>query len=267
METICIFARRAALGAVILATMCAGAARADSVSPLLIPPGLQLWKTLPGSFLIVSLPAGSLGTQNGNLSDALSDVIINSVGLGGSSGGTQSPLQFDTPMESLGLNFSKIQYEYKVQKQQPADTTLKHAPAKLFSIGSTDTVPIEIVSMSLMSSSPVTITYGGGASSSFFDVFVELDPASIQQPGSLTLQRTGTNSGAYQFALPIIFRLTFTNTSPSGPQANGPLVFTETFVSNGNFRVTPEPGTLALVALGAAGIFARRRRQKIETRN
>jgi hypothetical protein len=221
---------------------------------------LQLLVTLPGSYLIVSLPAGFFGQHDGNPSDPLSDAIISSFGVGGSSGGSPSPLQLDVPVESTSFNFSKLQFEYKVQK--PANTTLQHGASKLFSIGSTDTVPIEMVSMTLTSASPVTITYGNGASSSFFDVFVDLDPASIQQPGSLTLLRTGTNSGTYQFSLPITYRLTFTNISPAGPQANGPAVFTDTFAANGTFTVVPEPGTLALVAMGVAGIIARRANRK-----
>jgi hypothetical protein len=267
MKRIRVIARCAALAAAVLATLGAGPARADSVPPLIIPPGLQLLHVLPGSFIVVSLPAGSLGLLNGQPSDPLTDVIINSFGVGGSSSGTQSPLQFDTPIESTSFNHSKIDYDYKVQKENQAptpDATLKwDVRINLFNIGNTDTVPIEIVSLSLMSVQPVTINYGNGAFSSFFDVFVELDPASTQQPGSLTLVRVGSTTGTYQLTLPVTYRLTFINTNPALTTLGGSFVFTDTFNASGSFQVVPEPGSLALVALGVAGIFARRARTSL----
>lgn len=97
--------------------------------------------------------------------------------------------------------------------------------ANLPDVGDQDTVPIEIVALSLQSVSPVQI------GSSFFDVFVEL--SGPQDEGSMTLFRTdpdGVAGGVFDSTLPV----------------NG--LFTLQLVS--------EPATLLLLGTGLAALLA-----------
>jgi hypothetical protein len=71
-----------------------------------------------------------------------------------------------------------------------------------------DTIPIEIVEMKLVSTSPITVTFNGGQNPEQWDVEVEL--SNPQTPGTMTLTRTGPNSGTFDSSLPVIPVFTFT---------------------------------------------------------
>jgi len=150
---------------------------ADTI--LAVPTGYQLLSSDSGTAVKLSAPAGAFGQQSNALSDALSNVIIDSVGVGGSSPGPQSPFEFDVPMEATGVNFGKVNWEYKAQ--DAPSTVMKIQGWTLKNIGSTVQAPVEMLSLSLRSVSPLQVTYGNGASSSFFDVFVELLPSTDRQ--------------------------------------------------------------------------------------
>ena len=232
--------------------------RADTI--LAVPAGYQLLSSDAGTAVKLSAPAGAFGQQSNALSDALSNVIIDSVGVGGSSPGPQSPFEFDVPLEATGVNFDSVNWEYT--KQDPS-TVMKIQGWTLPNIGSTAQAPIEMLSLSLRSVSPLQVTYGNGVSSSFFDVFVELLPSA--QSGTLDLTRTDNFSGTYSLSIPIAYQMTFVNTSPSGPQANGPLVFADILANSGNFSVVPEPASVLLLSIAIAvfalgGVEGRRRK-------
>jgi hypothetical protein len=142
-----------------------------------------------------------------------------------------------------------------------ADTKFKIPGWQLNNVGSTTTIPIEIVSMSLTSVQPIPVSFGSGGTS-FFDVFVILDPQAIQQPGALTLTLTGQNTGTFQMNYPVSLIFTFSNTNPNGPQPNGPIRLQNSFTSSGQFAVVPEPTSILLIATGAAGIYLRKRARK-----
>ena len=225
----------------------APAVRADTI--LSVPSGFQLLSSDPGTKVKLSAPAGTFGQQSNALSDALSNVIIDSVGFGGSGPGPQSPFQFDEPIEATGFNFGKVIWAYK---NQDPSAPMKFTGWTLPNFGSTAHVSIEMISFSLQSTSPLQVTYGNGSSSSFFDVFTALLlPA---QTGILDLERTGESSGTYSFSIPIQYQMTFVNTVPGGPQANGPLVFTDTLAASGKFTVVPEPASAVLLSVSLVGI-------------
>jgi hypothetical protein len=71
------------------------------------------------------------------------------------------------------------------------------------------TVDIEIVALSLVSTSPITVTYDGGASSDMWDVAVDLSTVAAPM-GTLTATKTYCNGGTYTSTLPVQPRFTFT---------------------------------------------------------
>jgi hypothetical protein len=75
-------------------------------------------------------------------------------------------------------------------------------------IGSSDPIPIEIIELSLVSSSPITVTYNGGQNPEQWDVEVDLSP--LPQPqGQMTIHRTHANGGTFDTQLPVLPRFTF----------------------------------------------------------
>lgn len=80
-----------------------------------------------------------------------------------------------------------------------------------------DTVPIEIVALSLISVEPVTVTYNGGATSEVWDVKVDLSP-SLPSVGQMTINKTKVNGGTFSTQLQIVPRLTFVSLSNAQTQ-------------------------------------------------
>jgi hypothetical protein len=140
-------------------------------------------------------------------------------------------------------------------------TVIQRGAIHFNNVGDTDTVPIEIVELHLTSIDPIMVTYGSEPPS-FFDVFVDLDPAASQTPGSLQLTWTGFNTagfpvGTMQTTLPVDFRLQFIGTEPSDPQAQMPLTGSTVLGPGGpggTWQATPEPTTLLLFISGLAGV-------------
>jgi hypothetical protein len=121
-------------------------------------------------------------------------------------------------------------------------------------------IPIEIVSLSLVSVAPITVTYGGGASSQTFDMHVDLAPGP-QPLGSMTVTKTHPNGGTFDSFLPVHSMISFTNTDPSGPQAQQPLQRTDEFQSVDVCWQVPEPSSLILAGLAFPWLMLRVRRE------
>ena len=137
----------------------------------------------------------------------------------------------------------------------------------LNNIGDTETVEVEIVSLSLQSATPLEVTYGGGQAASFFDVFLRLDPSSTQRRGSIIATREGENFGTFDSVLPLAFEMEFINTNPNGPRAMGTIIDDLDLVADDvAFNVVaniPESSSplalLGLVALGVGASLLRKR--------
>jgi len=174
-----------------------------AASPLVVPAGFDSMKTSPPSEVDFNppIPADFFGPG----SDPFSD-IFPVEGSGSNSGFGPSDFEFSSSLFDsslfslfLGSDVSLADTDTVVERQGAAD---------LPNIGSMDTIPIEIVEMKLVSSSPITVTFNGGQDPEFWDVEVQLSDS--QAPGTMTLTRTGPNSGTFDSSLPVSPVFTFT---------------------------------------------------------
>ena len=144
------------------------------------------------------------------------------------------------------------------------DTVLQHGGATLPGVGGSVTVPIEVIALSLASSSPITVrTYGVD---SFWDVFVTLQ--AIPQPiGNLTLNQTTLSGGVFLAQVPALIEIVFVQIGGGGGPGTYPppmgFQTTATLTATGAYTVVPEPASLTLMGIGIAGIAARFRRRRM----
>ena len=65
-------------------------------------------------------------------------------------------------------------------------------------------IPIEMVALSVQSTHPITVTYGGGTSSDQWNVIVRLSQVVPQQRGEMDITRTSRDGGTFDYAsLPV----------------------------------------------------------------
>jgi hypothetical protein len=94
----------------------------------------------------------------------------------------------------------------------PTDTIVKRtSQAELPTCGSTTTVDIEIVALSLTSASPITVTYNGGQNPELWDVDVCLSSDTAQSPGSMTINHDCPEGGTFSATLPVLPKFTYTH--------------------------------------------------------
>lgn len=137
----------------------------------------------------------------------------------------------------------------------PTDTIVKrNSNAILPTPGSSTTVPIEIIALSLVSVNPITVTYNGGQTPDQWSVRACLAQTAPQQVGTMTI-RTNTcvcpEGGTFTSTLPVLPKFTFTRTLPSpatqvldfGVAGLPPIQFNTT---NGHWLAF-DPGGLGLV--------------------
>lgn len=105
--------------------------------------------------------------------------------------------------------------------------------------GGPATIPIELVSLSLQSAQPVPV------GSSFFDVFVGLDPAN-PSTGQMTIQGT-SSGGTFDSFFDVFFEATFTDTTNP---ANVFHVFGDLPLSSTNTPWVPDPPSGAVIVPG-----------------
>lgn len=78
------------------------------------------------------------------------------------------------------------------------------ATANVTTIPSSDTIPIEIVALNLVSVNPITVTYSGGFSPELWNVQVVLSPSLPQPMGSMTIHHTIPTGGTFDSTLPVV---------------------------------------------------------------
>ena len=129
---------------------------------------------------------------------------------------------------------------------EPIDTIIcRPAPVPLPAMGGTAPVAIELVELSLRSVTPITVTYGGGASR-FWNVFVT--EAGVMPGGSMAVTTMAvvpgvrTSGGIAMTDLPVVFEFTFVETTgtllsvPFGPNM---LSFDDPSAGNFQFNILP----------------------------
>jgi len=165
------------------ALICAATIAQNSFAQTVVSQGEDYWRTIsiPGaetnySFSDVPLPADFFGPG--------SDPFTGTVQLEG------------LPLPGLG------QYDTIVRRN--ADT----AP---LNITDSDTVPIEIVALSLQSIDPITVTFNGGMNPAEYDVRVCLS-SSPQGIGSMSITRTEACGGTYVADFPVVPKFILTPT-------------------------------------------------------
>ena len=112
----------------------------------------------------------------------------------------------------------------------PVDTIVRRgATSAGFTCPGSETIPIEIVALDLVSCAPITVTYNGGQSSELWDLRVCLDRP--QTGGQMTINHECQEGGSYNALLPVSTQVTATRISPAG--SAGPITRSDTFLSNG----------------------------------
>lgn len=152
-----------------------------------IQPGIDVWTTPGGG---ASLQDFSGGPIPADFFDPGSDPFTGTVRLAG------------VPLRNLTVP--------SMPGTLPFDTVVERRnPASLPDVGSQDTIPIEIVALSLQSASPITVTYNGGQNPELWDVQVCLSTNAPQPLGTMTIHHTCQNGGTFDSTLPVVAKLVF----------------------------------------------------------
>lgn len=193
--------------------------------PLLAPLGDDVFFSPPGqSVLPLQLPANFFGPG--------SDPFFGTVQLGGSPFSPPS----SQPFEAMGpfRHVAQAAMHGVVDARQTTsqgDTIIRRSTdAWLSDPGTpagTQTVPIQIVQLSLVSVQPIVVTYNGGQNPQQWMVQMSVNPNSTQQTGAMTLTRTSAQGGTFTSELPVKSMMVFTNLS--GPGTVGPIERTDTY--------------------------------------
>ncbi len=89
-------------------------------------------------------------------------------------------------------------------------------------IGGSDTVPIEIVALSLTSCEPIEVSFNGGTAIEEWVVDVHLSPTVAQTPGTMTIYLKHADGGTFDSDLPVVPILEFSQVSGTATAAMDP---------------------------------------------
>jgi hypothetical protein len=201
-------------------------------------PGFDLWETRPAgieppTFFNLQIPPdylgmGSLpfdgrvdfvGDRTGTLGCPVSDLF----------------LRFDTPL--VGQFGQQSVVDARAGDGLAATDTIvqRLGTAELPNVGDSQNVPIQIVSLSLVSVRPIVVNYRDGSTAQWV---VDVGLAPLPQPtGGMTMTKTHADGGTWSSTLPVHPRFTFRNLDPTGPPAQGPIDLFDMLQSNGTFEL------------------------------
>ncbi len=186
---------------------------------LVIPPGIDLFETpddgmtVESTFTVNPIPADFFGPG--------SDPFDGIIALQG------SPLA-TLPPDTLG----------------PTDVIIKRLePVVLDEPTSVDAVPIQLIALSLVSTSPITVTYDGGQDPELWDVDICLSTIGWPPPGSMTIVRDCDSGGSfYANFFEVRLKATFTRLNPpGGPWVIDPYRATPHFIRSGRWSTFVPP--------------------------
>ncbi len=119
------------------------------------------------------------------------------------------------------------------------DTVVRRLDSALLpNDGAMDTIPIEIVSLNLVSCAPIKVVINGA--DTFWDVAVNLQPAP-QPIGSMTITRNDSNGGTFTSQFHVLPRFTFTRVNDSIPLVLDTVQFQLQTTSPEPWGYTPSP--------------------------
>jgi hypothetical protein len=147
----------------------------------------------------------------------------------------------------------------------PTDAIVeRHETAHLPVCPSSDQIEIEIVALSLVSVSPITVTYGGG-DPELWEAKMCLSSLVPQTPGTMIINRDCDDGGTFSAELPVIPKIIFTRIDPPYSQSildfgafpYAEILFTETghwTYSDPGFNAITSPGGV-MVDHDCDGVF------------
>ena len=137
----------------------------------------------------------------------------------------------------------------------PIDTVVRRLnPTVPLSPPMADTVPIEIIGLSLVSCNPITVTYGTG-SPELWNVRVNLSQTAVQTPGSMTIRMTHPDGGVFDSFLPVQPRLTFERVGGGATQVIDPAPLLQFQSQGAGWTLVGGPGGFNPSAHGITQIF------------
>ncbi|PYT17351.1 MAG: hypothetical protein DMF51_02715 [Acidobacteria bacterium] len=148
----------------------------------------------------------------------------------------------------------KVSQVEKVSLVTPVvDTIVQRKTSALFGKeGDTQTIPIEILALSLKSASPLVVTFGG-TSPQNWDVFVTLDGLQTQGTQDLTLTEEAWKMGTTRLgSLPVNFKVTFQHLTDTRLMAGLNIAFSGT---QGTFNGMSTPTLSSWGAILLAGFL------------
>jgi len=136
-----------------------------------------------------------------------------------------------------------------------ADTIVRRlVTANVPNMGDSDTIPIEIVALSLTSVSPITVTFNGGQNPELWDVDVTLSP-STPSPGTMTINHSAPEGGTYDADMNVFVLFTFTRQSDSSVRLldSGTIPYNANVTTSNSPNWEHEPTNGQSVVLGLTG--------------
>jgi hypothetical protein len=180
---------------------------------------------------------------------------------------TPIPLSFFDPNSDpfpgiIGLQGSAID----LGTTGTADTIIRRTADVIgltFPYPSVDTVPIELIQLSLVSTNPITVTYNGGFNPELWTVAVDESPT-VPGTGTMAITKTQANGGTFNTQFNVVPHFTFTRASPpavrfldfGNPPPGFPLNQVDQYTAPGTpWRDTCLPGVVVVAGPNGSSNF------------